>query len=275
VKPLSQPLTQSSSSPLHVSLGGVQLPHVQSPAHVRDPVEPHAVAHPSTASLQHAKPLSQPLTQSSSSPLHASSGGVHTPHEQSSAHVRDPVDPHAVVHPSTASLQHAKPSSQPFAQSSSTPLQVSAGGAHASQSQLAEQVSTPVVPHPVVQPRVASLQHGNASSQPSTQSSSSPLQTSTAVAPPGHATAFGPSHAYVSSRHSSPSDPSHALPTAGESAHTPPHAFPPSSVDMSQSSSSLLQVSSLAAVPPMHGPQAPAVQVCDPATHAPASLPQG
>ena len=63
-------------------------------------------------------------------------------------------------------------------QSSSTPLQVSAGGVHVPQAQADEQVRVPFEPQEVVQEPVLPRQHPRPSSQAPSQSSSAPLQVS-------------------------------------------------------------------------------------------------
>jgi len=69
--------SQSSSSPLHVSTGAAQVPHVQLAPQDRAPVEPQLVVQICVVPAQQVKPLSQPSTQSSSSPLQISPGGEH------------------------------------------------------------------------------------------------------------------------------------------------------------------------------------------------------
>jgi hypothetical protein len=71
-------------------------------------------------------PLSQPDTQSSSTPLHVSTGGVHEPHAQAIEQIWEPVEPQLVRHDCVVPRRQAKPSSVIPSQSSSTALQTSA-----------------------------------------------------------------------------------------------------------------------------------------------------
>src|SRR5207245_11491359 len=79
-KRLSQTRSQSSSRPLHVSVGGTHEPHAHEPVHVRAPVEPQEVGHGAVVPAQQVKPLSQTKSQSSSTPLQTSVGGRHGPY---------------------------------------------------------------------------------------------------------------------------------------------------------------------------------------------------
>jgi len=178
-KPSSTLPSQSSSMPLHVSVGGVQLLQVQVELQVREPVDPQEVVHVPAAPLQQPKSSSQAPSQSSSDPLHTSLGAAQLPHAQAVLHTREPVVPQDVVHDSVTPLQQANPSSQVPSQSSSAPLHVSEGGAQAVQAQELLQLREPVVPHEVVQLPVSPRQHSNPLSQSVSQSSSSPLQVST------------------------------------------------------------------------------------------------
>jgi hypothetical protein len=76
-------MSQSSSTPLQISTGGMQAPVVQVGLHVLVPVEPQVVVQPVTAPRTHAKPSSAMVSQSSSTPLQVSEGGVHVPLLQS------------------------------------------------------------------------------------------------------------------------------------------------------------------------------------------------
>ena len=174
----SGPPTQSSSSPLHVSAGGVHVPQVQDDPQVSVPVVEHEVVQLRVAARTQSKPLSAPPTQSSSSPLQISDGGVHVPQTQVSLQVRLPVDAQLVVHSSVNPRMQAKPLSGPPTQSSSSPLQISTGGTQVPHSQAVEQVRRPVVLQVVVQVWVAATAQVKPLSAPSTQSSSRPLQTS-------------------------------------------------------------------------------------------------
>ncbi len=148
---------------------------------MREPVEPHPVVQLVEVPRTHPKSSSTLPSQSSSRPLHVSAGALHALHEQSSRHVRAPVEPQEVVHISLVPCTQAKMSSGTPLQSSSMALQVSAGGAHTSHEQVLVQIRLPVVPHDVMHEPVSPRQQVNVSSQPSTQSSSTPLHVSGAV----------------------------------------------------------------------------------------------
>jgi hypothetical protein len=97
-------------------------------------------------------PSSQLPSQSSSMPLHTSTGGVQLPgggRVQVPVQAPEPTVLQEVVQGRSALRQHAKPSSQTRSQSSSAPLQISAGGVHAPQPQPAVQVRDPVEPQAV------------------------------------------------------------------------------------------------------------------------------
>src|SRR5512139_2619386 len=115
-------MSQSSSTPLHASTGGVQVPHPHVAVQLWRPVELHDVLQFCTAPGTHWKSSSICMSQSSSTALHASTGAFHV---QSVAQLRVPVVPHVVVHEPVLFAQHPKPSSQPPLQSSSSPLHVS------------------------------------------------------------------------------------------------------------------------------------------------------
>ena len=138
--------SQSSSRPLHASAGGLQLPHAHVPPQSLLPVEAQPVVQLPTDPLQQAKPSSQSMSQSSSTALHVSAGGVHAPHAQAALHMRVPVEPQLAVHEPLVPDGHVKPLSMTTLQSSSTPLQVSAGGVQAPHVQAAPQTREPVVP---------------------------------------------------------------------------------------------------------------------------------
>jgi hypothetical protein len=100
---------------------------------------------------QQVQPSSHRPSQSSSSPLHVSEGGVHAFHAHEPEQVRLPVLPQLVVQLPDWPAQHAKVSSQRPSQSSSLPLQVSAGGTQLPHMHEPEQVRVPVVPQVVEQ----------------------------------------------------------------------------------------------------------------------------
>ena len=75
----------------------MQLPATHPALHSDVPVEPQLVAHAFVEPAQHAKPLSQPLTQSSSRPLQISGGGAQAPHMHVALHAREPVELQLVV----------------------------------------------------------------------------------------------------------------------------------------------------------------------------------
>jgi hypothetical protein len=84
--------------------------------------------------------------------LHVSTGGEQVDQRQPDTQARRPTVPQDAVHDSLAPRQQLSPAalSQVPSQSSSTPLHVSAGGAHAPQVQAVEQTRVPGVPQPVV-----------------------------------------------------------------------------------------------------------------------------
>ena len=72
-------MSQSSSSPLHVSIGDEQAPGPgisHAAVHVPEPVVLQVVVQATQAPSAQVKPSSIPPTQLSSSPLHVSAGGV-------------------------------------------------------------------------------------------------------------------------------------------------------------------------------------------------------
>jgi hypothetical protein len=75
-------------------------------------------------------------SQSSSLPLQLSAGGAQLPQVQLALHERVPVVPQPVVQLPIAPRQQVNPSSQVPSQSSSIPLQLSAGGEHVPHVQL-------------------------------------------------------------------------------------------------------------------------------------------
>jgi hypothetical protein len=185
--PLSATVSQSSSAPLHASAGGTQVPHVQPDTHVWLPVLEHDVVQFRVAPSAQVNPLSITVSQSSSIPLHTSVAvAVHDPQAQLAPQVRVPAHPPTVQEPAWPGV-HGKSSSTSVSQSSSRPLQVSAVvTVHSPQAQVSPQVRVPEQvrpPAPVrVQADVAPRTQENVSSVKVSQSSSSPLHTSTAVA---------------------------------------------------------------------------------------------
>ena len=177
--PSSVMASQSSSTPLQLSMGGTHAPKVQSGAHVRVPVEPHEVMQVAVSAGVHANPSSTFPSQSSSDPLQVSAGGAQAPHAQLPEQVRDPVEPQTVMQLPLAPAQQANPSSHAPLQSSSTPLQVSAGGEHTLQPHAALHVRLPVVPQLVMHEPVDPAQQAKVSSHMVSQSSSLPLHAST------------------------------------------------------------------------------------------------
>jgi len=131
-KPLSQTPSQSSSAPLQVSEGGLQVPHTHDELQVLVPVEPQEVVQFPVVPRQQAipGPSSQAPLQSSSMPLHVSPGGMQSLHMQTAEHCLVPFVPQDVVHAPVSPRQHANVLSQLPSQSSSAPLQISAGGVH-------------------------------------------------------------------------------------------------------------------------------------------------
>jgi hypothetical protein len=106
------------------------------------------------APAQQAKPSSQTVSQSSSDPLHVSTGGVHAPGAgvpHDAVQVPVPVVPHDAVQLVGSPAQQVEPSSHVPSQSSSCPLQISTGGTHAPATHAALHALVPIVPHDVVQ----------------------------------------------------------------------------------------------------------------------------
>jgi hypothetical protein len=178
VKPSSTVPSQSSSIPLQISAGGEQLPHAQVALQVRVPVEPHEVVQLPMLPRTHAKDSSIDASQSSSAALQLSTGGVQLPQVHAELQVRVPVDPHVLVHEPLVPRAQANPSSGVPSQSSSAPLQSSAGGRHAPQAHEAEQVRLPMVPQVVGHPPMLPRMQVKPSSAAPSQSSSIALQDS-------------------------------------------------------------------------------------------------
>jgi hypothetical protein len=216
---------------LQLSIGGLQLPHAQLPEQVRFPVEPQLVVQlPISPAIQVWFSSMEP-SQSSSVALHVSVGGEQLPQAQLPEQVRLPIEPQVVTQEPVAPAQQAKPSSQVALQSSSIPLQISAGGEHVLQPQEPLQVRVPVVPQLVVQDPLVPAQQVKVSSQLESQSSSIPLQASM-----GGAQALQPQEA-VQVRMPAVPQPVVQLPVV------PGMHVSVSSIDPSQSSSMALQVS--------------------------------
>jgi hypothetical protein len=177
--PSSTIRSQSSSTPLkQISAGGAQASHSQL-AQRCVPLDPHVVVQPRMAPLRQEKPSSTFVSQSSSRSLQVSTGGVHAAAGTHAAlQLRVPVLPHTVVHAEGTPAQQPKPSSHVPSQSSSRPLQVSAGGVHVPNVQLDPHERVPLDPHVVVHVPVLPTQHAKPSSHAPLQSSSTPLHVS-------------------------------------------------------------------------------------------------
>ena len=143
--------SQSSSWPSQISAGGTQLPQAQLLSQVFWPAEPQDVVQLSVAPAAQMKPLSAAPSQSSSRPLQLSAGGLQALQAQPLAQVLSPVEPQEVVQLPVAASTQAKPLSLLPSQSSSLPLQLSAGGMQLFQVQAAPQAPAPTVPQLVLQ----------------------------------------------------------------------------------------------------------------------------
>ena len=177
--PSSQTPSQSSSIPLQTSAGGVHACHEHEPLQLRVPVEPQVVSHDPVEPAQHADVSSQIVSQSSSVPLHTSTGGVQVPHSQPEVQVCVPPGvPHALVQARVAPGTQVKPSSIVPSQSSSAPLHTSAGGTQASNTHIELQTCVPVEPQVVVHDCISAGEHSTVSSTSPSQSSSTPLHPS-------------------------------------------------------------------------------------------------
>jgi hypothetical protein len=91
--------------------------------------------------------------------LHDSAGGEQEPHEQEPPQVRLPVVPHEAVQGPLAPRTQSNPSSVLPSQSSSRPLQASAGRTQAPHSHDAEHVCVPEMPQGVEHDRSAPAAH--------------------------------------------------------------------------------------------------------------------
>jgi hypothetical protein len=189
-----------------------QEPQVHDAEHVRASEPPQVQARDSVLPRQQVNVSSQAVSPSSSVPLHSSSPVEHVPQAQPGAQVRAPSAPVGVVQAATSPRQQARPFSHTPSQSSSAPLQSSAGGAHGSHEQAAEQRLVPVEPQGVAQPSVAPAMQEKSSSVAPSQSSSSALQVS--GRPP--ASEQGPVPSSRPSGTASGSSPAAASPAASE-----------------------------------------------------------
>jgi hypothetical protein len=245
-KSSSVPASQSSSIALQVSPGGVQVAApggahsaVQTPV----PVVPHEVRHGTVSPGVHCpgSGSSVAVSQSSSIPLPQCSTGGSQAAPVGIAHppvqIPLPVVPHVVVHSTVRPCTHGSPLSAPSTQSSSSALQISAGGLHVAASgtvHVAVQVPVPVVRHPVVHATVLPRAQSNPSSVSPSQLSSMPLHTS---AGGRHAAPVGRAQASV--QRPAPEVPQSVV----HGPEAPRRQSNPSSVSPSQSSSRSLQVS--------------------------------
>jgi hypothetical protein len=97
---------QISAGGAHALPVGTAQPVVQVPK----PVDPQVVVQDVATPAQQANPLSQPLTQSSSRPLHVSAGGVQAEPPgmpQVAVQVPEPVEPQVVVQETAVPEQQA------------------------------------------------------------------------------------------------------------------------------------------------------------------------
>jgi hypothetical protein len=177
--PSSQLPLQLSSSPLHVSAGGLQAPQLQLGEQLRLPVVPQPVLQGPVAPRQHSPtPSSQMPLQLSSTPLQVSGGGLQVPQLQVELQLRVPLEPQGLLHAPLEPRQHSKSSSHSPSPSSSVPLQASPLALQVPQLQSAPQVRAPGAPSDVVQAPTWPRQHWKPLSQTVSQSSSEPLQVS-------------------------------------------------------------------------------------------------
>jgi hypothetical protein len=227
--PSSHVPSQSSSAPLHVSAGGSHAPHVHPPEQVCVPVVPQPVEQPCAAPRQQPNPSSHDPSQSSSSPLHVSSGGMHPLHSHRAEQSRAPSVPHDDSQASSSPRQQEKPLSHPPVQSSSCPLQTSAGGVQAAAAgtwQSRPQMPLPVDPQTVVHPTSLPIRQGKLSSTWPSQLSSTPLHVSAGevgAQPASHEPS--PSGSVQPASHRTPQRPSSQTGTACRPAvQTVPHS---------------------------------------------------
>jgi hypothetical protein len=117
-------------------------------------------------------------SQSSSAPLHDSAGAAQASQAQEALQTRVPEEPQEVTQVPVEPAGQSKPSSAVPSQSSSRPLQVSAGAAHASHMQATLQPREPAEPQEVTQEPKEPGAQAKPSSGTVSQSSSSPLHDS-------------------------------------------------------------------------------------------------
>jgi hypothetical protein len=130
----------------------------QAGVQVPEPIVPQVVVQATGSPGAHVLSSSTSVSQSSSRLLHISPGGVHEPQAQDAEQTREPMELHVVVHEPALPATQAKPLSGVPSQSSSAPLQASAGGVHdgpVGREQLDVQGPVPVVPQVVEQVTVA------------------------------------------------------------------------------------------------------------------------
>jgi len=169
---------------LHVSAGGLQVPHEQVEEQVRIPEDPQLVVHPSVEPRQHPRPLSHSSSQSSSMPLQVSEGGVQSPGPGSvQVSLQRPVPelPQLVVQVRLDPMTQGKLSSAEPLQLSSSPLQISAPAAQplpVGISHAEVHTPSPVVPQSVTQATSVPRAQAKPLSASPSQSSSTPLQVS-------------------------------------------------------------------------------------------------
>jgi hypothetical protein len=145
---------------------------------LRVPVVPQLVVQLVLVPGEHSTVSSMRPSQSSSTPLQPSGGGTHAPSVHVASQVRLPVEPQLVMQLVELPRAQPKPSSTLPSQSSSAPLQVSAGGTHAPTEQSSPHARVPVEPQLVVQLELVPRTHANTSSGAPLQSSSTPLHVS-------------------------------------------------------------------------------------------------
>ncbi len=159
------------------------MPTVQEPVQTWVPMQALTVQL-ALVPAQQPKPSSHVPLQSSSTPLQTSAGGMQVPSAHVLSQVCIPVLPQLVVHDWLEPWTHAKVSSAVPLQSSSIPLQISAGGMQAPNAQVLSQSCIPVVPQLVVHDSLEPWTQAKVSSAVPFPSSSQPLQTSGAVQGP-------------------------------------------------------------------------------------------
>jgi hypothetical protein len=212
---------QSSSRPLHTSDGGGHagpLGISQVAVHAPLPVEPQVVVQATVEPGTQAESSSVNPSQSSSRPLQPSAGGVQAAgagRVQLAVQVPVPVEPQLVVQATAVPAAQTAGSSVNPSQSSSLPLQISAGGEQSGPvgiAQAAVQAPDPVVLQVVVHVVEVPCTQGRPLSGPPTQSSSSPLHSSSGgthvgshVQSPRHDWCPVEAHVVVQSRPASPS----------------------------------------------------------------------